>query len=142
MSTKSILIVDDDSDDRELFRDAVLEVDSSVECIACRNGEEMLLLLSQKDPFIPSYIFLDMNMPLLNGRQCFKELREREQFREIPVIIYTTSKLSKDMQEMIKEENVYFMTKPYRFDDLRKSIANVLAEDWEKMNGTVNAPSR
>lgn len=140
MSTKSILLVDDDADDRELFRDAVREVDSSVKCLTCRDGEEMLLLLSQKDSFIPSYIFLDMNMPLLNGRQCFNELRERAQFRDVPVIIYTTSKLSKDMQEMIKEENVYYMTKPYRFDDLRKSILSVLAEDWKQVNGAVNAP--
>ena len=71
-----VLIVDDDEDDRDLFCDAVNMVDSSIKCIMARNGEEALEGLKSRVFHRPDIIFLDLNMPRLNGMQCLNALKQ------------------------------------------------------------------
>src|SRR5688572_11843036 len=107
-----ILIVDDDEDDIELFCDAVKDLDGDIRCISASNGEEALHKLSTENEPLPDYIFLDLNMPRLNGKQCLKRIKGNPRLREIPVIIYSTSKLKEDMEETRQLGAVHFLTKP------------------------------
>lgn len=132
MHRRSILLVDDDPDDRELFRDAVKEVDKSVDCITCRNGEEMLALLSEQRDLVLDYIFLDTHMPVLNGKECFYEIRKINAFQSVPIVIYSAAEVTDDIRELINLGNVYFMTKPYSFMDLRKAIRDFLKKTGRK----------
>ena len=83
-------IVDDDSDDQELFMEAVNEVDDSIKCVSASDCEEALELLKNRRMYLPDIIFLDLNMPRLNGKQCLAELKKQSHLRGIPVIIYST----------------------------------------------------
>lgn len=127
-----IMIVDDDEDDVELFCDALKEIDQEVQCISASNGEEALLKLNNDGSRLPDYIFLDLNMPRLNGKQCLKRLKISSRLRDIPVIIYTTSKLKEDVEETRQLGAVHFLTKPNRANDLRKAIISILDGKYDK----------
>jgi len=87
---KKILLVDDDPDDQLIFIDTLQEIKSDVECVTASNGVEALEYLSTNDA-APSIIFLDLNMPLMNGFECLERIKKNHQLKEIPVIIFTTS---------------------------------------------------
>lgn len=128
---KTILIVDDDADDIELFCMAVAEIDNQIKCISARTGEDALQVLNKNLLRKPDYIFLDLNMPRMNGKQFLKLIKKETEFSNIPVIIYSTSKLPEDYEETKRLGAVYFLTKPSRHTDLEKAISLVLENRWE-----------
>lgn len=129
---KRFFIVDDDSDDQDLFIEAVNEVDNSIECVSASNCEEALDLLKNKRITLPDMIFLDLNMPRLNGKQCLAELKRESHLRHIPVIIYSTSSEKRDIDETTKLGAAHFLTKPNKFEELCKALSFVLSKDWSK----------
>ena len=71
---KTCLLVDDDEDDAEIFSIALNEANPDIKCLTAADGLEALEML--RDPsFIPDYIFLDLNMPLMTGKECLVEIR-------------------------------------------------------------------
>jgi CheY-like chemotaxis protein len=133
MKTKrTFFIVDDDIDDQDLFIEAVSEVDGSIECLSASNCEEALDLLKNKKIGMPDMIFLDLNMPRLNGKQCLAELKKEAHLAHIPVIIYSTSSEKRDIEETTRLGAAHFLTKPNKFDELCKAISFVASKDWSK----------
>ena len=88
---QTILIVDDDEDDREMFCEAVNEVSKAITCIHATDGLAALEILSHKNKQAFDLIFLDLNMPGLNGKQCLAEIKKLDKVKDVPVIIYSTS---------------------------------------------------
>jgi CheY-like chemotaxis protein len=131
---RTFFIVDDDMDDQELFIEAVNEVDNSIVCVSASNCEEALDLLKNKKMAMPDVIFLDLNMPRLNGKQCLAELKKHAHLRDIPVIIYSTSSERRDIEETTRLGASHFLTKPNKFDELCKAIGFVVAKDWNGSN--------
>jgi CheY-like chemotaxis protein len=82
--------VDDDVDDQEIFGLAVAELDNNAVCRFANDGLEALEALMDEN-FSPSLIFIDLNMPRMNGHECLAELRKIERLRDIPVFMYSTS---------------------------------------------------
>jgi CheY-like chemotaxis protein len=123
---KTVLIADDDPDDIEMFIEALQEIDNNICCVSAGNGYDALQLLNVVNMPKPDVIFLDLNMPKLNGRQCLVKLKQQERLADIPVIIFTTSKLDDDNEEMRRLGAVDFITKPSRFGDLVQLLANLL----------------
>ena len=121
-----IVIIDDDRDDQEIFQEALYEVNPSIKCIAASSCEDGLSLLEENIDQLPDYIFLDLNMPRMNGKQCLKFLKDSERLRAIPVIIYTTSYLQKDKEETASLGAAHFLTKPVSINELKKEIVSVL----------------
>lgn len=123
----TILIVDDDADDAEMFRDAIHYVDENVQCYFSNDGGTAFSFL-EKLPVeeLPDLIILDMNMPRINGLQCLKQLKLSERFSDIPVIVYSTSKMEEDVNEMRKIGAMNFITKPSKFSDLISIAGEIL----------------
>ena len=69
-SVKTLMIVDDDSDDRDFFSRALNKIDSSAECLFAVNGEDALKILRNGIKRLPDFIFLDLNMPRMDGKTC------------------------------------------------------------------------
>jgi len=122
---KTIFLVDDDRDDREIFIEALAEIDNSLHCVTAENGEDAIRKLLS-GAFIPNIIFLDLNMPRMNGRECLIEIKSIKTLEETPVIIYTTSSLQKEKEELVKLGASKFLTKPANFNDLCHSLKGVL----------------
>jgi DNA-binding NtrC family response regulator len=124
----SLLIVDDDPDDRTFFIEAAKEVDEHIECITANDGQKALELLNNRFPYLPDLIFLDIRMPLLNGKKCLKELKRDERFKNIPVVIYTTSKLVEEAIELKKMGAAHFISKPPNADEIYYLVSVVIEE--------------
>jgi CheY-like chemotaxis protein len=118
-----ILIVDDDAEDLALFCEAVEEIDPTISCLEAYNGLEALKIL-KRDSMLPDYIFLDINMPLMNGRRCLEEIKKNDAYREIPVIIYSTTRDTRQIEEY-KKLGADFLSKPNTFDELLTALRGI-----------------
>ncbi len=128
-----ILIVDDDDEDKEFFREALQQVDASVICLEAADGLEALKILQTPGSELPDLIFLDLNMPRMGGKQCLAEIKKARHLCHLPVIIYTTSKRVEHRAEMKALGAAYFITKPIYHDLLCQSIAYVFSKEWPAM---------
>jgi CheY-like chemotaxis protein len=122
---KTIFLADDDLDDSELFIECVHEIDPTVVCYCATNGQEALDTLGQID--LPDIIFMDINMPIMNGWQCLAEIKENKKLKAIPVIMYSTSSHQKDIDRAFDLGALCFLIKPYEFKDLKEALMAVIA---------------
>ena len=126
----TILLIDDDEDDRKLFCEVTGEVDETAKCITTGNGLEGLAYLRDEKNILPDYIFLDLRMPGMSGRQCLIEIKQDLRLKPVPVIVYTTSR---DVKESIALKNLgaaHFMSKPVSPDEVYYLVSFVLGEVW------------
>lgn len=127
-----IVLADDDIDDRDFFAEAISELEFKVHLENVEDGSNLLRILEDPDKVLPHLIFLDLNMPNKNGRECLDEIRKNERLKSIPVIIYSTSSSPKDIEEtFVKGANLY-VRKPSSFNDLLVIIRKVLSLNWDK----------
>jgi CheY-like chemotaxis protein len=87
----TFFLVDDDTDDQMIFLTALEEISETIECQYENDGIKALEKLNLDKSFIPDYIFLDMNMPRMNGRECLVEIRKINRLKHVPTFIYSTS---------------------------------------------------
>jgi CheY-like chemotaxis protein len=126
-----ILLAEDDSDDCMLFTDAFNEVSLNLQLAIVNDGVQLLDFLFEETK-LPQIIFLDLNMPLKNGFECLKELKENEKLKDIPVIIYSTSASPTDIEKSKQLKAHLYVTKPNSFIQLKKVIQRVLIMDFVK----------
>ena len=117
MLYKNILLIDDDTEDQEIFMTALESVSNTIVCTAISSARDALHQLSEKQ-MITDLIFLDLNMPLMSGQQFLTALKEDKELRHIPVIILSTSSNTSTIK-LAKESGAKdFITKPDKFNDL------------------------
>ena len=121
----TFLLIDDDEDDRELFQIALNELEKPVKYTGCDNCSKALEML-EKCIITPDYIFLDLNMPQMGGKQCLAKLKENAKLLHIPVIIFSTSGDPRDIEETRKLGAIDFITKPSRTSELTKILENFI----------------
>ena len=122
----TFLLADDDSDDKTLFCEALSEIDPSIVCHTASDGKEALAILSEKQIKKPNIIFLDINMPVMDGWQCLGKLKEHTDHKDIPVIMYSTSSYQRDIDLALESGAFCFFTKPSDYRELR-SILRLIA---------------
>jgi CheY-like chemotaxis protein len=86
-----ILLVDDDIDDCNFFKEAINEFEPSIKLEIIHEGENLINYLAENSTHLPDILFLDLNMPHKNGIECLSDLKENEKLADIPVIMYSTS---------------------------------------------------
>lgn len=121
-----VLNVDDDQEDREFFCDALREIDPAITSLVANSGMEALSLLESLT-VLPDFIFLDINMPMMDGKQCLKILKAVPEFRSIPVIMYSTSTDTREIRECYKLGAVDFLIKPHSFQKLVNDLNSIFA---------------
>ena len=125
--SKSCLLIDDDEDDKEIFCIALAEANPAVECFTASDGIQALEML-RDESFVPDYIFLDLNMPLMSGTECLVEIKKRKHLHNTPVIIFSTSASQKDVQDTHALGASGFITKPPLVGTLIDRLAEVFEE--------------
>jgi CheY-like chemotaxis protein len=125
MKNYKILLVDDDVDDQFFFMDAIKSLNKPVECAVANNGIEAIHHLN-KIPPPPSLIFLDLNMPKMNGFECLEKIKKLEQYRDIPVVIFSTSSNPKEKERTTRLGAKVFLTKTSNFRKLQKQLDDIL----------------
>lgn len=134
----TILMADDDADDRMLAEDAMKEsrLSNTFRCV--EDGQELMDYLTRTGKYAitdaprPGLILLDLNMPRKDGRQALHEIKSDPELRRIPVVILTTSKTEEDVLRSYDLGANSFITKPVTFDRLVE-IVRTLGNYWFKI---------
>ena len=124
--TKRIMLIDDDPDDQLFFRDAVHTVRPDLQCELASSCAEAFKQLEEAPPDL---IFMDLNMPVMNGFDCLAYLKKKSELRDIPVIVFTTSKNVNDINRTRQLGASWFMTKPDDFNVLCKKLNRIIQKD-------------
>lgn len=128
----TILLVEDDEDDRFLFEQAFAEVATTNRLVMAGDGDSLMDILARTVPPPPYVIFLDLNMPKKTGFQCLTEIRNHQAYKDIPVVILSTSTNALHIDQVYIDGANYYIFKPSSFSQLKAAIARVLSIDWAK----------
>lgn len=109
---KLIVYADDDIDDRFLFEDVLKDLPVSLSLTMVNNGQQLIELLNQADCQLPSALFLDMNMPRMNGLECLLAIKASSRLKVLPVIMLTTSLSTPMIKELHDHGADYYIQKP------------------------------
>lgn len=134
MNTKSIIFyAEDDRDDQEFFKDALGNINNDAEVHFQNHGEELLHDL-RYNSVLPSLIFLDLNLPRRTGFEVLQEIRENEEFNQIPIIVLSTAC---DPVSTHRAKNLganLFLTKPTTMNQYTALMRVVLSMDWSDVS--------
>ena len=119
------MLVDDDEDDQMIFKSAINEISSQIDCKSFDNAINGLQSL-QTDKDKPNCIFLDLNMPFMHGFEFLELIKTTKELDNIPVIIYSTSSREADKIKARELGAFNFLSKPTSFDELKDKITNIL----------------
>lgn len=132
----TILMADDDDDDRLMTKEAFQEARLANELRFVEDGEELLDYLYHRNKYSdpassprPGLILLDLNMPRKDGREALKEIKADPEFRQIPIVVLTTSKAEEDIYRSYDLGVNSFITKPVSFEGM-VFVITTLAQYW------------
>lgn len=131
----TILIADDDADDREMIKDAFTENRLRNDLHFVADGTELMDFLRRQGKYKqsgaprPGLILLDLNMPKMDGREALKEIKNDPELKSIPVVVLTTSKAEEDVYRTYNLGVNSFVTKPVKFESLVK-LTSDLGRYW------------
>lgn len=124
INNKTCLLIDDDQDDQEIFLIALNDSGKKIDCNMVSDAAIGLQCLDREASSPPDFIFIDLNMPGMNGKQCLMEIKNRPFLKEVPVVIYSTSSQPKDISEMKALGAADFITKPSSVRLLSKILSD------------------
>lgn len=132
----TILVADDDPDDRQLTKDAFAEAMLANELHFVEDGVELMDYLYRRGKYSeagkaprPGIILLDLNMPRKDGREALQEIKADPQFNAIRVLIMTTSKAEEDIIRSYNLSAASYITKPITFDGLVE-VVRTMGKYW------------
>ena len=134
----NVLLADDDTDDRSFFTSALKEIPISTTLTSVLDGEQLMAYLEKNRENLPQVIFLDLSMPRKTGFECLVEIKAIEEFKHIPVVMFSTSFPSSIVYEesMIKTLTAMgadsYIRKLGDFDSLKNAIHQSLIKISEK----------
>ncbi|MEL1245165.1 response regulator [Flavobacterium sp. DGU11] len=129
---RTCFLIDDDEDDREIFSLSLESAYVSCSCVTSKNGLEALRMIEEDPDFLPDFIFIDLNMPYMTGKECLEAIRRIPRFANIPAIIYTTSSYTKDAEDARSLGATHFLVKPSSISALTSALTII-------MEGTASA---
>lgn len=134
----NIALADDDEDDRMLFSEAIEEIDMRTKLSLFNHGQELMDYLILPHIILPNLIFLDLNMPIKNGKQCLIEIRNNPRLKDICIVIYSTSSSEKDIEDTFLNGANIYVNKPNNFSKLREVVEKVLQLNWQYHTSNLN----
>lgn len=117
MPVISILLVDDDAEDLELFTEAISQLSMPIELKILSYGKDLMQFLYSDAP-LPDILFLDLHMHMMDGEDCLTGIGQERQFQTIPIVIYSTSFEVSRIEHLFHLGAYFFLQKPLLFNDL------------------------
>lgn len=125
---KNIIFIDDDEEDRMIFKDTLHRMHPQIIYNDFPGAEDALAFLQYDHIILPDLIFLDINMPGKDGFHVLKTIRKSERLKDIPIIMLSTSSEKNDMQKATKLGALGYAVKPSKLADLRKIMEVALTK--------------
>lgn len=125
----TVFYTDDDKEDLEFFREAMESIDKSVEVVTLGGSSQLLHVIDNPPPH-PHILFLDLNMPGLNGFDVLEILRSKDVSHDLPIVIFSTSRDEELINKSRELGATYYVPKSMSFESLRRSIQHIINIDW------------
>ena len=122
----NVLLADDDIDDCNFFKKALIELPLPTLLTTVHDGEELMEILRRDTDELPHVIFLDINMPRKNGFECLAEVKLSKRLKQLPVIVFSTSFEQEVVNLLYKNGAQYFIRKPSDFSQFKQIIEHTL----------------
>jgi CheY-like chemotaxis protein len=126
----SILLVEDDIDDIQSFNEAIQKLDVLNVVTVVTNCDELFAQLEEGKIF--DVIFMDINIPLVDGKECLRKIKITEKFRDIPIVMFTGSSSETDVADAYENGAHYHVVKPYAHINYVESLKIVLKQNWKE----------
>ncbi len=124
---RQCLIIDDDPDDQEIFIICLDQLNSNVNCIANSDSVDAITKLASDITYTPDYIFVDMNMPKMNGIECLKKLRSMERLNDTQIYMYSTTGDAPSVEESKRHGANDFIIKPAKTAELKEKLSAIFS---------------
>lgn len=124
---RSIFLIEDDEDDQLFFSIALSEIEHTVLFPVAKNGQEALATLANMT-VLPDFIFMDINMPKMNGIECLKAIKDIPRIKGIPIVMLTSSIIEKSLTLQLGAQA--YIKKPHSGKMLRKEIEQIIDLDF------------
>ena len=123
--TNSCILIDDDTDDQEIFIMALKKIDRYINCIMANDWIEGLQRLTEDLSFVPGYIFIDINMPKMDGIECLVEIRKLNHLQHAKIIMYSTTEDPIIIDKSKELGATAFLVKPPGMKALIRSLTHI-----------------
>ena len=130
LTSPVILYAEDDLDDFESVKEALEQLNGNCELVHARNGTEAVDYLEKNPKNLPCLIVLDLNMPIMNGKEVLSWLKDKDIYQDIAVIVFTTSSREDDVK-LCQKHGCTFFRKPTLYRDLLH-IAQMMLQICER----------
>lgn len=127
-----IILAEDDKDDQELFMEALDATKVPSEVTTVENGEELLSTLKDPAEPNPDIVFIDINMPVKDGKQALEEIKSNEELKDIPAVMLSTSNHPSDIEETFQKGANLYVQKPSSFTGFILILKKVFVLHWTK----------
>jgi len=123
-------MADDDDEDVDIFKDALTDLAYDLNLEVAANGIELMKMLGESE-VSPELIFLDLNMPLKNGMVCLQEIKANQRWKDVKVIILSTSSHQDQKKAAYDKGADFYMVKSSNYVDFKNSIIACLQNNWQ-----------
>jgi CheY-like chemotaxis protein len=127
-----ILLADDNAADRELFQEALADADINATLITVNDGEKLMYYLARANGEHPDIIFIDINMPCKNGKECVREIRSNNKLDLVPVVMFSISSRKEDIEETFASGANLYVSKPVFFLDEVEILKKIFSLNWRE----------
>ena len=126
---QSVLLADDDADDRLVFSDVIREIHPKVHLETVPGGVQLLKLLEH---FAPDLLFLDLEMPFKNGLECLSEIRNNQRLATLPVVVFSSTTRPANIQTAYEMGANLFLIKESTFNQYSAALTTILSLEWKE----------
>ena len=119
-------MIDDDADDREIFQAALQDLKVEIKYLEALDGKHALDMIADDQFTLPDFIFVDLNMPKVNGYEFLKTVRQMPAYQQAVIYMYSTSSLQSEREKCIREGATGFITKHSSFDALCRELEKLI----------------
>ena len=124
----TIVLVDDDVDEYDLFTTALKQLTEDFRLIHITSCDDLLSTIKANKPEL---VFLDINMPGMNGIECLKTIRRENKLEQLPIIMYSTSNNKINIQQAYENKANFYVVKPYSIQGIIKALEKIIRMDWQ-----------
>lgn len=125
-NVRKCFFIDDDEDDREFLCAAVESIDDSIECVFAKDGPNAIELIANDLNFVPTLIFIDMNMPLMDGLEVLEKIGQFTNLNDVPKYLYSTSSSQTLIDQALEMGATEFLLKPSSMNELTELLRSKL----------------
>ena len=119
------LLIDDDVDDQEIFRMCLKKINDPINLLTMNDGVQALSHITANNDYTPDYIFIDVNMPKMNGLECLQHLKNIERLSDSKIYMYSTTSAKPSVDESIRLGANGFIIKPSKTSELIDQLSKI-----------------